>query len=569
MRSVAGRHSAEAAWHSGFVRGFVRLGIFLLLSGGAVSAQGQPSGSYGELAPGETREGVLAPATDDALVYHTYTVTVPAGLTRLTVAVDGMGNDIDLALKFGSEITSYHETNGDFDRLDFSAEPNPGFSLEDPAAGILYIDVVNLIEVAAPYALTVAAEWAAPTTQAPSGDPFAGTFSGQGVILTLTPVAGGYGGRLDFQGQSYPLSAQLRNGRLQGSFVSGDQTFPFEASLGDGVLTLGSGGASYRLQRQDTGGSGQATAAPAPPAATQPEPAPSAAAATGLEGTWTTLEDYGYGVVVEKSIHLLPQGRYIYVESGDFPFQEEGRYQLDGGRLVFLPFCGADHSVDIQRSGERLDVTAVDTFGDTTVTVYQLEPGSPGRVGQMLADIDAERAAFHARAPTGPIRPGVQAPEPGYPPDPNPDRIFTGATVFSEGELYTFFSAFTYVMDLNGRLQTVNSSDVVLNTPKMATLDYTRGEYRDTALWLFRPNGRVLVRYESYWNALDIGTVPITPTVTASWGRYRIEGDGVRVETDEGEQLELELIMGRRKLRQGGLCFDEIEWATEQLQEAN
>lgn len=539
---------------------------FLLAVAVSAAAQGQPSGVYGALAPGESRENVLAPAGTDALVYHTYTVTVPAGLASLTVAVDGMGNDVDLALRFGAEITAYDEVNGDADYQDFSEEPNPSYRATDPPAGVLYIDVINLIGLPAAYRLSVSAQPRA----AAGGDLFAGTFAGDGVVLVLSPAAGGYQGRIESQGQSYPVTAQAQGGGLSGSFVSAGQSFPFEAVLAADLLTLTSGGASYRLVRQ---GAAAAQPAPAQPAPAQPapaQPAPAGAAegtAPGLVGTWTHLEDFGYGVTIEKSLHLLPDGRYVYVASGDFPVQEEGRYAVTSGRIAFAPHCSADYDVEVQLAGDELAVTSVDMFGDATTTVYRLEPGSPGSVVGMMTAIDAERADFHAQTPTGPVVPGARSPEPGFPVDPAPERHVPGATVFVEGELYSYVSSYTYVMDIYGRLQTVNSSDIVFNTPKLATLDYTRGEYRDSGLWLLSPNGRAYLEYKTYWNAVDITTNPLTPNIVSAWGRYRIEGDDVVVETDDGEQITLELLFGRRKLSQNDLCFDEIAWSTQQLEE--
>ena len=565
MRHAKADSPATAAPPAKAIPRFIRCALALVvLACCQALAQGQPSGSHGALAPGETRENVLAPATGDALVYHTYTVSVPAGLALLTVRVDGMGNDIDLALKFGSEISSYDEATGDYDYLDFSEEPNPSHGLANPTPGILYVDVVNLIERPAAYRLTVTAQSQAGTAPAPSGDVFAGTFSGQGMTLALAPAPDGYQGRLDFQGKSYPVTARAQGLRLAGTFSSGGQEFPFDATLSADLLTLGSGGASYLLLRQGGGAqAGQPTPAPAAPAQVAPA---ASAAITGLEGKWTRQVDFGYGTVTDYSLYFLPDGRYFYVESGDFPVQEEGRFSVAGGQLTFEPFCSPDYSADFQLGGAQLSVATVDVFGDTTTSLYQLEPGSPVGVVQEIAAVDAERAAFHARTPTGPIQPGARAPEPGFPIDPSPERTFAPATAFSEGELYTRFSAYTYVMDFLGQLQTVNASDIAFNTAKMATLNYSRGEYRDSGLWLFAPNGRVFLKFESYWNALDISTDPITPSVVSAWGRYRIENDTIFVETDVGEQLTLELIAGRRQLSQDGLCFDEVAWATEQLE---
>lgn len=124
---------------------------------------GQPSGSYGMIPLGASRTGVIAAATEDALVYHTYTVEVPAGVASLTVSVDGQGSDLDLATRMGAEITSYRskDEGGDWDFIDLSAEPNPRFTYTNPPAGTLYIDVINLIGQASAYTVSVVATPAA------------------------------------------------------------------------------------------------------------------------------------------------------------------------------------------------------------------------------------------------------------------------------------------------------------------------------------------------------------------------------------------------------------------------
>lgn len=112
-----------------------------------MTSTGNPSGSYGAVALDSSVTGVIAPASsDDTLAYHTYSLSIPAGLSRVEIAVVAGGSDVDMAVKYGSEIQSYSQDDGDYDYIDFSAEPNPSYSLDNPAAGIYYIDVVSLLE---------------------------------------------------------------------------------------------------------------------------------------------------------------------------------------------------------------------------------------------------------------------------------------------------------------------------------------------------------------------------------------------------------------------------------------
>jgi len=122
-----------------------------------LTGAGQPSGNHGAIVIGESRSGIIAAATAETLVYHTYTVAVPAGLAGLTISVDGKGSDLDLAVRFGAEITSYRskEEGGDWDYLDLSANPNPSFTYSNPPAGTLYIDVINVITQPSAYTVNV------------------------------------------------------------------------------------------------------------------------------------------------------------------------------------------------------------------------------------------------------------------------------------------------------------------------------------------------------------------------------------------------------------------------------
>jgi|GEM_PF-1149378 len=106
---------------------------------------------------------------------------------------------------------------------------------------------------------------ARPTPPQPApAEPFAGTFSGDGLTLTLQRGAQGYSGELVLQGKRYPATAQASGRRLTGSFTVDGHAFEFNATLEGRVLTLVSGTATYRLQapaRPANGGNAQPSAA--------------------------------------------------------------------------------------------------------------------------------------------------------------------------------------------------------------------------------------------------------------------------------------------------------------------
>ncbi len=122
----------------------------------AVSNAGtaQPSGSYGAITLGSSISGAIANKTgEETFVFHSYTVEVPAGLEQLTISVDGGGRDVDMAVKAGSEILDYN----DVDYLDDSTATSASYTYNNPSAGTIYIDVVNLLEQPINYTVSVTA----------------------------------------------------------------------------------------------------------------------------------------------------------------------------------------------------------------------------------------------------------------------------------------------------------------------------------------------------------------------------------------------------------------------------
>jgi hypothetical protein len=116
-------------------------------------AQAQQSGSYGAIPLGQAIDRTLEPAPAGGVAWHSFSVEVPSNVPVLTVQVDGFGHDIDLAAKFGSEILSYD----DVDFLEVSADGNPRFQVQNPAAGTWHIDVFNGHATGAVYRLWVTA----------------------------------------------------------------------------------------------------------------------------------------------------------------------------------------------------------------------------------------------------------------------------------------------------------------------------------------------------------------------------------------------------------------------------
>ena len=101
-------------------------------------------------------------------------------------------------------------------------------------------------------------------------DPFAGKFSGDGIVMSIAKEGDGYKGTLETQGTALPFTAQSGSRGLTGTFVAGGTTYMFEARLQGNVRALTSDGQTHSLQRQDS--SNPLAAAPSQSPATAGQP---------------------------------------------------------------------------------------------------------------------------------------------------------------------------------------------------------------------------------------------------------------------------------------------------------
>lgn len=163
--------------------------VAALLMGTAAAQAPEGSDYYGELEFGGSVTRVAAAGgPPDNFTWHEYVVVLPAGLA--TVVVDVTANDdIDMALNFGSRIQNYD----DADYVNDDIDTGPTFTMNNPPAGELWIDVLNLwSDRNISYTLTVT-----------------GTFAGGGGGAAGGSVGGRAGGVLGGIGQapgtlSYP-----------------------------------------------------------------------------------------------------------------------------------------------------------------------------------------------------------------------------------------------------------------------------------------------------------------------------------------------------------------------------
>jgi hypothetical protein len=190
---------------------------------GALVAPATGSALVGALAPDGTAQGTLVAGTD-GVAFHTYWVEVPAGVARWTLTLDADA-DLDLALKFGSEIGSYDDRDrgGDWDYRDWDTGNPTVIVVEAPQAGRWYVDVFNALQVGAQgsyrLTLTVGGGQAVP--------PSTGGLPKKGGIAPTPPA---------------PAAPAVVRATSTGAEVVGD--LPIEG-VGEGTLVAGTDGVAF------------------------------------------------------------------------------------------------------------------------------------------------------------------------------------------------------------------------------------------------------------------------------------------------------------------------------------
>ncbi|NJL01124.1 MAG: hypothetical protein HC910_11385 [Spirulinaceae cyanobacterium SM2_1_0] len=102
------------------------------------------AGTVGNLELGQSATGRLAGTGESPdASYHTYTIDVPAGTSQLVIRMDA-DDDLDLGIKHGSPIEAYGE-NADWDLNDTSTNTFATLTVNNPSAGVWYVDVINLL----------------------------------------------------------------------------------------------------------------------------------------------------------------------------------------------------------------------------------------------------------------------------------------------------------------------------------------------------------------------------------------------------------------------------------------
>lgn len=262
-----------------------------------------------------------------------------------------------------------------------------------------------------------------------------------------------------------------------------------------------------------------------------------AAAQNSLVGQWVSETEQ-----MKMTILLLPDGRYsaeIVVENT--PVRETGRYVVRGTTLRFEPEGDTPGEYLVSLRGTQMTLTGTNAtlvFEKVSGTTDTVEPSTKQADTTQLSEDDQWRARIRIAKMTS--QP-PQVPVGEVPADPNPRRIFSQPTVFTNQQLYYWMTAFPIV---------------VKDHPEW-------GELRSTMKYYFFTNGRFFFKSVQYHHTYTTRE----GNVTALWGRYHVQEDEqVQLESDAGEKLILPLKYGRRNLIFGETVLGQIDWENEALQ---
>jgi hypothetical protein len=125
------------------------------------------------------------------------------------------------------------------------------------------------------------------------------------------------------------------------------------------------------------------------------------------------------------------------------------------------------------------------------------------------------------------------------PPDPNAGNVFSGPIIFRDTQLYIWLSSSVYAIE-----------------------GYGSG-YRNKQTFYFLPTGRFYYKTVMYY-----GQVSPEGNVKAIWGRYRFtdeRGEQIEMETDQGENVVVQLRFGRSNLIWGDTTYGQVDWENEAL----
>jgi hypothetical protein len=293
--------------------------------------------------------------------------------------------------------------------------------------------------------------------------------------------------------------------------------------------------------------------------------------ANKLVGHW--IETKGFSQ--DNDLLLLGDGRYRQTAHYELAgrtssFATEGLYKIAGGKITLDPTCSGPSTYSLKQVQNHLLTSFTSSFdGKDITTTYMAAPATG--IDYQLAQVKIRDALekkintqWEQKIAVGKINTklGRIPPNAEISFDPNPQDVFSNSSVFTENQLYPYQSEAFYYYDYDGNFRSATPGLLILDPNISRTINLSRGQYHDKQNTYFFPNGRTITYIESYLTAQSIAYPP-KPTQKFLWNKYRIQGDQVII-GDGANALKFDLIDGRRHIRLGEQCFENLKFSVAQ-----
>lgn len=256
------------------------------------------------------------------------------------------------------------------------------------------------------------------------------------------------------------------------------------------------------------------------------------------------------GLSYTTELWLLPDGRYFRL-SNLSSSNAQGTYTLGANTITFDPICEKPYTYSVSFTGDQM----VQTSGSTTFTYHYVPSKLPDLLASIASRDEAEsnaNAEFAAHTVLAAVNPTYVSPAIGeISVDEHRTDIYPNAITFANEQLYDWYTDVTYYFDKTGNFVGVSPLLCAINPSLCANINYGLGSWKDKYHYYFYPNGRFLVYYETYVNAISLS--PVTPTIQRWWGKYRIKNETIISESDQ-----FPLALGRRRVMFGENCLDNV-----------
>ncbi len=287
-----------------------------------------------------------------------------------------------------------------------------------------------------------------------------------------------------------------------------------------------------------------------------------------LVGYWLKTERFS-----QDNNLLLNDGRYRQTEYYTLAGRTsssvtEGLYKVVGEKITLDPTCAGPSTYSLKQVQNQLLTSFTSSLdGKEFTTTYLAAPATSieYQLGQtkirdaLEVQINAQWMQKIALAKVN-LKIGRIPPNNEISVDPNPQDVFANSSVFAENQLYPYESESFYYYDFDGNFRSTTPGMLILDPNLSKRINLARGQYHDKLNTYFFPNGRMMTYFESYLTAKSIAYPP-QPTQKFSWGKYRIQGEKIIV--GEGKNaLTYDLINGRRHIRSGEQCFENLKFST-------